>query len=258
MGELTPSTLRSHLVQRLREDILSGKYKPRDRVNESSIAREFGISRIPVREALFELRESGLVMSHERRGMFVTFLSEEDVQKISSVRMILEAEALTLARAHMTPVIAAALVSLVDRMESTTSTLAEAAALDLEFHRTIWAAAGNEYLVKVLDPLATVLFAQYTLERVSSEHRRWRLNHHRALLDVILGPKERDSKAAFLMHMQATYTEGDGPRIPPNQEADFPAKLRSKRPSPRQPKKRPPSKNSKKDLGVGTVNKRRS
>jgi DNA-binding GntR family transcriptional regulator len=232
MLETTPSTLRVHLIQKLREDILSGKYKPGDRLNESSIAREFGISRIPVREALFELRESGLVMSHERRGMFVTSLSEEEVEKINSVRIVLETEALTLAQARMTPEIAAKLLELVIRMESTDNSLSEAAALDLAFHRAIWAAAGNDYLEKVLDPLATVLFAQYTLERVSTAHRRWRLNHHRALLDVVLGPTSQNIRAAFLTHMQAAYTESpQGPTVALKAEAA--AKTQKKPPAPK-------------------------
>jgi DNA-binding GntR family transcriptional regulator len=251
MREPTPSTLRVHLVQRLRKDILSGKYKPGDRLNESLIAREFGTSRIPVREALFELRESGLVMSHERRGMVVTSLSEEDVQKINSVRLVLEAEAFTLARAHMTPAIAATLVRIVEKMESSTITLSEAAALDLKFHRTIWAAAGNDYLKKVLDPLATVLFAQYTLERVNSEHLRWRLNHHRALLDVILNSHEDNLKAAILLHMQATYTEGG--QTPDAAEAN--SALSAKQPS---PQKTRIYAGEKKKRAVATVGKSRS
>jgi DNA-binding GntR family transcriptional regulator len=224
MLETTPSTLRVHLIQKLREDILSGKYKPGDRLNESSIAREFGISRIPVREALFELRESGLVMSHERRGMFVTSLTEEEVEKINSVRIVLETEALTLAKARMTPEIAAKLTALVVRMESTDSTLSEAAALDLEFHRAIWAAAGNDYLEKVLDPLATVIFAQYTLERVSTDRRRWRLSHHRALLDVVLGPAKQNIREAFLAHMQAAYTEAPQKPAAGGKKSETPAK----------------------------------
>lgn len=207
MTETTPSTLKAHLVQRLREAILSGKYKPGDRLNESSIARDFEISRIPVREALFQLQETGLVMNYKRRGMFVTLLSEEDVQKINSVRIVLETEALKLARARMTPEIMTTLSDLVNKMEAWNGTLAEAAALDLEFHRTIWAAAGNDYLVRVLDSLATVLFAHKTLEHVSFELRRWTLNHHRALLDVILSPMEQDIQAALLMHLRMAYTE---------------------------------------------------
>jgi DNA-binding GntR family transcriptional regulator len=210
MSEMTPSTLKSHLVQRLREAILAGQYKPGDRLNESLIAREFKISRIPVREALFQLQESGLVMNHERRGMFVTLLSKEDVQKINSVRIILETEALKLARAHMTPELETALRAQVNKIESwngTEGTVAEAAALDLEFHRTLWAASGNDCLVRVLDSLATVLFAHKTLEHVSHELRKWRLNHHRALLDVVLSPRGLDIQEAVVMHLQMAYPE---------------------------------------------------
>lgn len=217
MGQLTPSTLRVHLVQRLRDAILSGKYKPGDRLNESSIAREFSVSRIPVREALLELRESGLVMSHERRGMFVTSLSEDDIQKVNDVRTVLETEALTLARAHMKPGLAVTLSKMVDKMESAVCNLSEAVNLDFEFHRTIWTASGNDYLKQLLDPITTLLFAQYTLERLSSEHRRWRLDHHRALLEALVGRHEVDLRAAFLNHLQAGYTEVEQvrkPRVP--------------------------------------------
>jgi DNA-binding GntR family transcriptional regulator len=202
MAEISPSTLRTHVAKRLRKDILSGKYRPGDRLNESLIAREFKMSRIPVREALFELRESGLVMSREHRGMFVTSLSADEVEKINAVRVILEAEALALAKTRMTPRVATSLQNLVSKMESSTCTLAEAAALDLEFHRAIWVASGNEYLQRVLDPLATLLFAHNLLERVSATHRDWRINHHRALLDVMLGPFDNDIKGVFLKHLE--------------------------------------------------------
>lgn len=209
MAEISPSTLRTHVAKKLRRDILAGKYKPGDRLNESLIARELKISRIPVREALFELHESGLVMNRERRGMFVTSLSPDEVEKINGVRLILEAEALALAKARMTPRLATSLENLVSKMESATCTVSEAAALDLEFHRAVWTASGNEYLQKVLDPLATVLFAHNLLERVSITHRKWRLNHHRGLLDVMLGPAENDIKTVFLKHLQAANAPDD-------------------------------------------------
>ena len=99
-GPATPSTLKSHIFHKLRDAIVSGRYRPGDRLNESQIAREIGVSRIPVREALMQLQEHGLVMNHERRGMFVTRLSEEDVQRINSLRVVLEAEALTQRARH--------------------------------------------------------------------------------------------------------------------------------------------------------------
>jgi DNA-binding GntR family transcriptional regulator len=226
MAEISPSTLRAHVAQRLRKDILAGKYKPGDRLNESSIAREFKISRIPVREALFVLRESGLVMSRERRGMFVTALSDEEVKKINAVRTILEAEALSLAKINMTPKVAAALQNLVTRMESSKSSVSDAAAMDLEFHRAIWAASGNEFLQKVLDPLATLLFAHNILERVSVTHKKWRLNHHRSLLEVMLGPIDQDVRGIFLKHLQAA-SSAEIEDLPPKPSQTNTPKVRS-------------------------------
>src|SRR2546430_12897986 len=151
---LTPNgpstTLRDHVVKILSAGILSGKYRPGDRLNESQIARELNISRIPVREALSQLQEQGLVQNRERRGMFVTNIGPEEVLQISSLRIILETEALRLAQNRITPELLAALEKLVDKMDSWDGTFLEAAALDLEFHRTLWTAAGYPYLALAL------------------------------------------------------------------------------------------------------------
>jgi len=205
---ITPSTLKSHIYRRLRDAIVTGRYRPGDRLNESKIAREFGISRIPVREALMQLQEHGLVMNQERRGMFVTRLGEEDVQRINSLRVVLEAEALKLCRLKISKTDAARLTDLVNQMDAWTErTEMDAAALDLEFHRTLWAAAGNPYLTKTLDSLVTSLFAHKALEYVSADLKRWSLHHHRALLDVALGNSNIEPEAAIVIHMRTAYNE---------------------------------------------------
>src|SRR5437016_9050635 len=120
-----PTTLRAHVVKILSAGILSGRYKPGDRLNESQIARELNISRIPVREALSQLQEQGLVQNRERRGMFVTNIGPEEVLQISSLRIVLETEALRLAQKNMTPAILSALESQLDRMDHWNGTLLE-------------------------------------------------------------------------------------------------------------------------------------
>jgi DNA-binding GntR family transcriptional regulator len=201
-----PTTLKAHVYNTLRHAIVSGRYKPGSRLNESQLAREFNISRIPIREALMQLQEHGLVMNHERRGMFVTELADRDVQQINSVRIVLEAEAIRLARANMTRQIAAHLTGLVIQMEELDgSSEMESAALDLEFHRTIWEAAGNPYLSKTLDSLSTVLFAHTALENSSTDNTHWRLNHHRRLLEVVLGTSDNSPEQAVIEHLSAHY-----------------------------------------------------
>ena len=201
-----PTTLKAYVYNLLREAILTGKYRPGMRLNESQLARTFNISRIPIREALMKLQEHGLVMNHERRGMFVTVLAEEDVQRINSLRLVLEAEALKLCTAHMTKTVAARLTELVEQMDHWgPKSDIDAAAIDLEFHRTMWATAGNPYLAKALDSLATVLFAHTALENVNHHLKAWQLQHHRTLLEVALGRSDMSAEEAVLSHLQIHF-----------------------------------------------------
>ena len=202
-----PTTLRAHVVKMLAAGILSGKYKPGDRLNESQIARELNISRIPVREALSQLQEQGLVQNRERRGMFVTNIGPEEVQQLSSLRIILETEALRLAAARMTPEILAGLEKIIAQMDAWDGTLLEAAGLDLEFHRALWKASGNPYLERALNAVMVPLFAHKTLEHVTRDVRRWRMGHHRVLLDAVTGQSGEDPQEVLLTHMRMAYIE---------------------------------------------------
>ena len=202
-----PPTLRAHVVKMLADGILTGKYRPGDRLNESQIARELNISRIPVREALSQLQEQGLVQNRERRGMFVTNIGPEEVLQISSLRLVLETEALRLAAKNMTRQIRANLEDLLTQMDRWDGTLLEAAALDLEFHRTLWKASGNPYLERALNAVMVPLFAHKTLEHVTRDVRRWRMGHHRVLLDAVTGRSGKDLQEVLLTHMRMAYTD---------------------------------------------------
>jgi DNA-binding GntR family transcriptional regulator len=218
-AEAAPLTLKSRVVGTLRAAILSGRYMPGDRLNEAKLAHEFNISRIPIREALIQLQESGLVMIHEGRGLCVTKLSEEDIQRINSVRLVMETEAIWLARRNMTPQIAAQLEDVLARMEAAHDLLVEVAPLDIEFHRLIWAASGNPYLARTLDSLVAQLFAHKTLEhqvfaktapqKAREEFRVWRVAHHRELFDVLMGKTEADPEDAVLKHLRAGFDDPD-------------------------------------------------
>ena len=204
--ELPSATLKSHLVSRLRAGIIGGKYRPGDRLNESKLARQYGVSRIPVREALMQLQEQGLVMNSPRRGMFVNSLSEDDAQRINSLRIVLEAEAMKLCRAHLTPAMEANLTRLVTAMEAwEQGSELDAAALDLEFHRAIWEYSGNPYLVRMLDLLVPAVLVHHVLDSIARDTARWTLNHHRALLEVVQGVLPVSPEEAIRTHLEIGY-----------------------------------------------------
>jgi DNA-binding GntR family transcriptional regulator len=206
--ELPSRTVKSHLVELLRVAIVTGQYKPGERLNESKLARHYQVSRIPVREALLQLHEQGLVMNSPRRGMFVTLLSEEDCAKINSLRIILEAEALKLCRARLNAAASKHLTELVRKMEHWKSgSQIAAAALDLEFHRAIWAYSGNPYLEKTLNALVPILFAHQAIDYTHNERKRWPLDHHRPLLEVVQGKSKRTPEESMVAHLSRRYTK---------------------------------------------------
>ncbi|HEX7518497.1 MAG TPA: GntR family transcriptional regulator [Chthoniobacterales bacterium] len=85
------------LAAALREAIIDGRLLPGKRINEVHLARELGVSRTPLREALMRLTAEGTVKTIPRRGFFVHSLSVEEFQKVYAIRAILDPEALKLA-----------------------------------------------------------------------------------------------------------------------------------------------------------------
>lgn len=205
--EIPTKTIKSCLVTALREGIIAGKFKPGERLNESRLARQYKVSRVPVREALLQLQEQGLVMNSPRRGMFVNVLSEEDCAKINSLRIVLEAEALKLSRAKLTGAQEKHLLALIRKMEDwKPSTEIEAASLDLEFHRFIWTCSGNAYLEKILNSLVPILFAHQAIIDNHAQANHWPLHHHRCLLEVVQGTSSRCPEEAMVLHLSLRST----------------------------------------------------
>ena len=89
-GELKKSSLRGKVFQKIRDDILSGRYQQGDELIEAAIGGELGVSRTPVREALRQLELGGLVHIVPNKGAFVTGITVKDIQDIYRIRAKLE------------------------------------------------------------------------------------------------------------------------------------------------------------------------
>ena len=202
-------TIKEQVVKLLRDAILSGKISTGERLNESVLARDLGLSRIPVREALQKLQEQGLVVDAPRRGKFVVNLSEEEIQKINSLRLILEGEALRLCRAKMSAEGLSDLAKIVDKMDHSRDVLEiDASALDIQFHRTLWQHSGNEYLAKMLESITIPLFAHRVLWRLNREMLGWASNlpnPHRLLLEFVEGKINKPAEEVMLEHLSSLY-----------------------------------------------------
>lgn len=203
-------TLKDRAVEVLTDAILSGRIKPGERLNESQLAREFHVSRAPIREALQQLQEQSLIVNIPRRGMFAVSLDEEDIQEINSLRVVLEAEALRLARKHLNPQREKKLEQLlvmIENMEPSPTKLSMR--VDFEFHRTFWSYSGNEYLEKILTSLTAPLFAHSVRTLLRGEKLRMILDSHRPLFDFICGRSKEPAEQVMIAHLSVRYREPD-------------------------------------------------
>src|SRR5579862_1547896 len=82
------------LLERLRDDILSGRLKPGEPLRQDEIARSLGVSHVPIRETFLRLQAEGLVEIRPRRGAIVSDLSAAEIEEFNEMRTALECLAL--------------------------------------------------------------------------------------------------------------------------------------------------------------------
>lgn len=166
--------IRNALIER----IVGGHYTAGDRLVELQIAREFGSSQAPVREALRDLETAGLVTIRPRRGCFVNDYHARTQHEIYLVRGALEEAAARLAVPRLDGDVSALSVHLEGMREAARSHDKEAAIHhSIAFHRAIMVAAGNELLLKMWESLhvdihsrKTVLQPNIDLSAVAESH----------------------------------------------------------------------------------------
>lgn len=83
-------SLRGRVFNRIRENILAGRYKQKEELKETAIAGELGVSRTPVREALRQLELEGLVNIIPNKGAYVTGITAKDIKDIYNIRSLLD------------------------------------------------------------------------------------------------------------------------------------------------------------------------
>lgn len=136
----------------LRERILAGLLPGGIQLRQEKIAAEFGVSRIPVREALSRLEAQGLVTREHNRGCVVSSLSLAELEESLEIRRALEGRAIRLAIPLMGAADFSAIADILERYSRATSPL-QWSELNLEFHLALYRPAGLPRMVRMIDEL---------------------------------------------------------------------------------------------------------
>ena len=192
--------MRSEITEALRLRIIDGTFSPGIRISEDWVAGEMGVSRGPVREAIRELENEGLLVVLPYRGTFVNEISTDELRStLIPIRLILEQQACAVALPIMEEEDFAFLAEIVEKMrvvakKNNLDTLVELVELDVRYHQYIMNLSKQYHAIQLwntIQPRIRVGFYRlglrhYDYQEITSEHSN--------LLEAL---RTRDSKIVF-------------------------------------------------------------
>lgn len=212
-----PVPLRQSVYDTLIELIVGAELRPGQHLVETDLARQLGVSRQPVREALHRLEAEGWVDLRPSQGAFVHVPTDQEVDELLDVRKLLEAETAGLAAAAATPGQVARLRAIWAEGDAAAQAqdVATAVAANDAFHTVIAEAAGNSVLADLAGIVGRRVRWYYRLVAPARGHGSWA--EHRELIDAIeAGDANRARLAAgeHTEHTRRAYHRPDHGRHP--------------------------------------------
>ncbi|BEU86651.1 GntR family transcriptional regulator [Selenomonas sp. TAMA-11512] len=202
---------KEQVYQYLKTALIKGELRTGEIYSEQQVADQLNVSRTPVREAVMQLTNEGMLEVLANRGWTVRPVSEDDLREIIVARIAIEGYSIRWLTAEaLEPVWQETLARLDTVQEQSRPYIAddhthyEFMKLDTEFHTLLVAATENSYLIRIYEQMRTKLEqAIFT----SLHHRRrhaeaW--EEHAAILSALERRDEADAMRAFMVHMRET------------------------------------------------------
>ena len=204
-------SIRQTTYLQLKDLILSGRVRPTERLAESVLAKRFGVSRTPLREALMKLEEEGLVVGERNVGYSVADIDVGKVCDLLRVREALDVCAAELACSRASEEDLSKIAGIVDQMALirsgdglAPSDQARNLELGLYIHKVIAEASRNEALVRISDQIYQQLQLALWLEVLWIDLGDSDLAEHRAIADAVCARDPEAAAAAARAHVRSS------------------------------------------------------
>lgn len=182
-----PPTAQEAVLAELRRAIITGDLKPGAQVLQDALAERFGVSRVPLREALKILEGEGQVVYRPHRGYFVAELDLADLREVYRIRDLLESEAVTVAVEKVTPDDLDGLQRALEEVERAAEAgdLVGMTEANRRFHFGLIECAGMPRLSRLVRILWDATDVYRSLYYADDGHRHHVRDEHRAVLDAV-------------------------------------------------------------------------
>ncbi len=182
-----PPTAQEAVLAELRRAIVTGDLRPGEQVLQDALAERFGVSRVPLREALKILEGEGQVIYQPHRGYFVAELDIDDLREVYRIRDLLESEAVRVALAQISDDEIAGLAAALEDVEAASAsadvvTMTEA---NRRFHFGLIEAAHMPRLSRLVRVLWDATDVYRSLYYAEDSHRDVVHDEHRAVLEAV-------------------------------------------------------------------------
>jgi DNA-binding GntR family transcriptional regulator len=208
MKTLARTSLREQAAASLRASILGGELGAGQIYSAQALAERLGVSATPVREALLDLANSGLVEPLRNRGFRVLTVADRDLDEISEIREMLEGPAMALVVQRASDAELAAVDAIVDALETSAKErdVAEFLVNDRDFHLTLLGLTGNQRLVREVAQLRDQTRLVGIRALAEEDQLSESAAEHRPLLEAL---KARDAaRAEQMMRDHIHHTRG--------------------------------------------------
>lgn len=201
----SPGNTPEMIANALRSAILQGRFRSSEPLRQDRIAEEFGTSKIPVREALVQLRAEGLIRFSPNRGAVVSELSQEEVDEIYTMRIALETKALERSIPGLRPADLIRAQGVLDVMD-TEDDQTRWSELNWEFHATLYQAARMPRLLNTIEVLHNNVARYLVIYLKSLRAQPTSQKEHRSILDSVRRKKTDEAVGRLHHHLERAST----------------------------------------------------
>ena len=183
------------VANRIEDAIFSGELQPGQHLAQDKLAEAFGVSRIPMRDALSILEGKGLVTLDYRRRAVVRVITKELLQETYGIRMLLEPYACRLAVEQMTGDEKANILLLCSLIEQFNKNPAEGRSTRRNFYEAFYLATGSKLLVEMIMKLRKMVEPHHVIDHSRS-------HTHHDLYELISNRDARGAERWMTGHLQ--------------------------------------------------------